>query len=54
MGKPLPGVVIQIYCLGNAPDCVAEESPDISNTLPIDETVSGPDGNYDLRIPEPN
>jgi hypothetical protein len=48
-------VVIQIYCLGNnAPDCVAAESPDISNTLPIDETVSDSDGNYDLRIPEPN
>ncbi len=54
-GQPLPGVVIQVYCLGNnAPDCVAAESPDVSNTLPIDETVSGPDGNYDLRIPEPN
>jgi hypothetical protein len=53
-GQPLPGVVIQIYCLGNAPDCIAEESPDISNTLPIDETVSGSDGSYELRIPEPN
>jgi hypothetical protein len=53
-GQPLPGVVIQIYCLGNAPDCVASESPDVTNTLPIDETVSGPDGNYELRIPEPN
>jgi hypothetical protein len=53
-GQPLPGVVIQVYCQGNAPDCVAEESPDISNTLPIDETVSGPDGSYELRIPQPN
>jgi hypothetical protein len=53
-GQPIPGVVIQIYCLGNAPDCVAEESPDVSNTLPIDETVSGADGSYELRIPEPN
>ncbi len=52
--QPLAGAVIQIYCQGNAPECVADESPDISNTLPIDETVSGPDGNYDLRIPEPN
>jgi hypothetical protein len=53
-GQTLPGVVIQIYCLGNAPDCVAPESPDISNTLPIDETVSDAVGNYELRIPEPN
>jgi hypothetical protein len=52
--QPLAGAVIQIYCQGNAPDCVADDSPDISNTLPIDETVSDPDGNYDLRIPEPN
>jgi hypothetical protein len=53
-GTPLPGAVIQIFCLGSAPDCVAEESPDVSNTLPIDETVSGPDGSYTLKVPEPN
>jgi hypothetical protein len=49
----LAGVVIQIFCLGSAPDCIDRSSPDISNTPPIDETVSGADGSYLLHVPDP-
>jgi hypothetical protein len=49
----LSGVVIQIFCLGSAPDCIDKTSPDISNTPPIDETVSGADGSYLLHVPDP-
>jgi hypothetical protein len=52
-GAPLAGVVIQVFCLGSAPTCIDAEAPDISSTPPIDETVSGPDGRYQLFIPDP-
>ena len=53
-GMPIPGAVIQVFCVGNAPDCLDPEFPDVSNTPPIDETVSGPDGKYELYVPEPS
>ncbi len=52
-GTALPGAVIQIYCRGSAPACVDREAPDITNTLPIDETVSAADGSYRVWIPDP-
>ena len=53
-GSPSPAWSSRCYCVGNAPDCLDPGSPDVSNTLPIDETVSAPDGRYELRIPEPS
>jgi hypothetical protein len=53
MGLMVPGVVVQIFCVGAAPDCIDSDSPDISNTPPIDETVTGPDGSYLLHVPDP-
>ena len=52
-GNPAGGVVIQVFCLGAAPTCIDPESPDITSTPPIDETVSTPDGRYQLWLPDP-
>ena len=45
--------MIQVFCLGSAPTCIDPESPDITSTPPIDETVSGSDGRYQLYVPDP-
>ena len=47
------GVVLQVFCLGAAPDCIDPAAADVSNTLPVDETVSGADGSYQLYVPDP-
>jgi hypothetical protein len=52
-GAPLSGVVIQVFCVGSAPTCIDAEAPDISNTPPIDETVSTGGGRYQLFVPDP-
>ena len=52
-GSAAAGVVIQVFCLGSAPTCIDPEAPDITNTPPIDETVSGSDGRYQLYVPDP-
>ncbi|HEY0705662.1 MAG TPA: hypothetical protein VGG33_02640 [Polyangia bacterium] len=53
VGLPVAGAVIQAFCRGDAPTCVELAAPDISTTLPIDETVSGADGSYQLWLPNP-
>jgi hypothetical protein len=52
-GQAAPGVVVQVFCVGSAPICIDPETPDITNTPPLDETVSGPDGRYQLHLPDP-
>ena len=52
-GSPAPGVLVQVFCVGAAPTCIDAEAPDVTGTAPIDETVSGPDGRYQLWVPDP-
>ncbi len=52
-GVAAAGVVIQVFCVGSAPTCIDPEAPDITSTPPIDETSSGPDGRYQLYVPDP-
>jgi hypothetical protein len=48
---PLGGAIVQVFCRGPAPACVDRSAADVSNTLPIDEAVTGADGRYDLGLP---
>jgi hypothetical protein len=48
---PVPGALVQVFCRGPAPACVDRSAADISATLPVDETVSGADGRYELGLP---
>jgi hypothetical protein len=53
-GTAVPGAIVQAFCLGsNVPTCVNLQAADVSATLPIDETVSGADGSYQLWLPDP-
>jgi hypothetical protein len=52
-GTPVSGAVVQIFCVGDAPDCVDPTAPNIDATRPLDENVSGPDGGYQLSLPDP-
>jgi hypothetical protein len=53
VGEPLPGAVIQVFCRSRAPGCVDPDRLDVSSTLPLDETVSGVDGRYQIWLPDP-
>jgi hypothetical protein len=48
---PVAGAIVQVFCRGPAPACVDRSAADVSATLPIDETVSGADGRYELGLP---
>ena len=48
---PLRGAIVQVFCRGSAPACVDRSAADVSNTLPIDEALTGADGRYELGLP---
>lgn len=52
-GGPLPGTLVQIYCIGEAPECVDASAPDLETARPLDEVLSGADGSYRLAVPDP-
>jgi hypothetical protein len=52
-GAAVAGAVVQIFCVGAAPDCVELGAPSIETTRPLDETVSAADGSYRLVLPDP-
>ena len=43
----IPDTVIKIFCFPGAPDC-----PD--PTIPLGEAVSGPDGKFEVALPDPS
>jgi hypothetical protein len=49
---PTAGVVVQAFCVGDASDCVKAGSTS-EPPRPVAETVSGADGSYSLRLPDP-
>jgi len=52
-GQPLAGAVVQAYCFGDGPECLAATSVATDRIRPAGEAVSGPTGAFRLVVPDP-
>jgi hypothetical protein len=52
-GIPVERVVIQVYCVGELPDCLEYNGNRAQTIRPIAEATSGPGGTYRLVLPDP-
>jgi hypothetical protein len=50
---PVPDAVVQIFCTGEAPDCMAPVNPQLDSARPLAETRAGPDGRFRVYLPNP-
>jgi hypothetical protein len=50
----VPGAVVQVYCTGLPPDCVDPLAPETDAARPVGETVTGPDGRFQVHLPDPS
>ena len=53
MASPVPDSVVQIFCSGAAPDCRDDQNPQLDSARPLAETRAGPDGRFQVYLPDP-
>lgn len=49
----VPGAVIQVFCIGKAPECVDPDNAQAGGARALDEAVSDREGRFEVHLPDP-
>jgi hypothetical protein len=52
-GSPVADAVVQIFCTGEPPDCMEENSPKLEAARPLAETRADKNGRFQVYLPDP-
>jgi hypothetical protein len=52
-GTPIAGALVEVYCVGETPDCVRAQQPSVVTAIPIGTTTTDGRGGYRVFVGDP-